>query len=131
MKYDEKYPITLRNSSYFTKLIVLNAHEEVMHSGIEATLAIIRSSYWLMKGRRTVKGILRKCVTCKKMQGRPLLPPPSPDFPEFRVNMSQSFQTTGLDFAGPLSVNDTVGKGDIYNVHILLLTWETSRELFI
>ena len=64
-------------------LFVLHAHEEVM------------------KGRQTVTEILRKYVTCKNVQGRPLLPPPSPDLPEFRVNMSQSFQTTGLDFAGP------------------------------
>ena len=36
LQYEEQYPIILRNrQSYFTLLVILNAHEETMHHGVE------------------------------------------------------------------------------------------------
>ena len=65
MSYERKHPLLLRNNSYFTKLIVLDSHEKVFHSGVDITLNFIRATYWIIKGRQTTKSILRKCVTCK------------------------------------------------------------------
>ena len=71
LKYDEKYPIILRDScSYFTKLVILDAHERVIHQGVESTLSYVRSTYWVLKGRKTVKDVLRKCVVCRRHQGK-------------------------------------------------------------
>ena len=70
LQYEEQYPIILRNrQSYFTRLVILNAHEETMHHGVETTLARIRSKYWIVEGRRSVKQMLRKCVVCIRVQG--------------------------------------------------------------
>ena len=33
-----------------------------------------------------------------------MLPPETPDLPDFRVNNVHSFHTVGLDFAGPLYI---------------------------
>ena len=41
--------------SHFTKLIVLQAHENVFHSGLEITLANVRLNYSINKGRLFVK----------------------------------------------------------------------------
>ena len=125
LKHTEKYPILLRNGSYFTKLVILEAHVEVMHSGIEATLTSIQSSYWFAKSKRTVKNLLRKCVGCKKIQGRTIVPPPTPDLPDFRVNAARAFQATGLDFAGPLHTKDMEG------CYVLLFTCATSRAIHL
>ena len=35
--------------------------------------------------RKAVTSVLRKCVTCRRYQERPLLPPETPDLPVFRV----------------------------------------------
>ena len=65
LQYEEQYPIILRNrQSYFTRLVILNAHEETMHHGVETTLAIIRSKYWMVEGRRSVKLLqVQTCLT--------------------------------------------------------------------
>lgn len=124
--YSEKFPVIVRDGrSYFTKLIVLDAHEQVMHHGVESTLCYLRSKYWLVKGRRTVKEIIRRCVVCKRFQGRVLVPPSTPDLPDFRINYSISFQAVGLDYAGPLFVKDNT------KVYILLLTCASSRAVHL
>ena len=49
--------ILLRNDSYFTKLIIENIHVDVHHSGVASTLTKLRSQFWLVKGRSSVKKV--------------------------------------------------------------------------
>nr|XP_047139071.1 uncharacterized protein LOC100199492 [Hydra vulgaris] len=129
LNFAEKHPLILRGKeSWFTILLIRNCHEQVLHHGIESTLNKVRSQFWIIKGRSTIKSIIRQCVTCKKFQGRTLLPPSSPDSPDFRVNNLYSFQATGLDYAGPLFVK-TVNKDAACKVYVLLLTCASNLEL--
>lgn len=48
--------------SCFKRLIILDAHEAAMYHGVETTLARNRRHYWIVKGRKNVKEVLRKCV---------------------------------------------------------------------
>ena len=43
--YDEKHPLIFQSlgNSFFTKLIILDSHENVMHHGIKTTLGVVRS----------------------------------------------------------------------------------------
>ena len=129
--YSAKYPIIIRSVSHFAKLVILAAHDRVLHHGIEATLAEVRSKYWLVKGRKMVKTVLRRCVICKRHQAKTVLPPPTPDLPDFRVaHQMNAFSATGLDYAGPLIVrNDNCKDGR--KVYILLFTCASSRALHL
>ena len=60
--------------------------------------------FWIVKGWKSVKSVLRKCFTCRWYQGRPLLPPETPDLPDYRVHTLHAFQCTGLDYAGPIFI---------------------------
>ena len=116
------HPVILRSKdcSYFTRLAILDAYEATMHHGIETTLARIRENYWIVKGRKSVKEVIRKCVMCTRYQGQPVRAPSSPDLLEYRVDhMAYAFQFTGLGFAGPLFVKDGLKSSKCY---ILLLT---------
>ena len=106
LDYDEKHSLMLRSleNSFFTKLIILDSYEKVLHHGIETTLSDVRSKFWIFKGQKAVKSVLRKFVTCRWYHGRPLLPPETPDLPDYRVNTLHAFQCTGLDYAGPLFI---------------------------
>ena len=129
LQYEQQYPVLLRSDSHLTKLIIWDAHEATMHHGVESTLAWIQRRYWIIKGRKTVKNVLRKCVVCKRYQGKPLRSPASPDLPEFRVDHSGcAFQVTGLDFAGPLYVKNNLNNDKVY---MLLLTYASSRAIHL
>ena len=118
LTYREKHAIILRNcDSYFTKLLVLDAHGKVLHRGIETTLSYIRSHYWIIKGKKS--GRTNNYA------------PSSPDLPDYRVNrLIHSFQATGLDFAGPLFIRDIHIK-DCLKVYTLLLTSASSLTIHL
>ena len=126
LDYEQKYPIILRGGdSSFTKLLIEDSHGKVFHKGVESTLNCVRSRFWICQGRKSVKAVLRKCIICKRYQGRPLLPSPSPDLPDYRVNISShSFQVVALDYAGPLLIKtekDTAQKLIFYYSHVQLV----------
>ena len=103
--------------------MILYAHDKVCHAGVESTLTELRLKYWIIKGRQTVQKVVSPCVTCKKVQGKVLRPPPTPAFPEYRVCAEFPFQVTGFDFAGPLFVKDIHSKSsDVNKCFILIFT---------
>ena len=46
---DTKFPILLPSDHSFTRLIVLQSHNQVMHNGVRETLTQVRSKYWITK----------------------------------------------------------------------------------
>ena len=60
-----KFPILLPQNHHLTKLIVRDAHERTLHSGLNSTLTHLRQRYWIPTGRQYVKKIIRHCVTCR------------------------------------------------------------------
>ena len=105
-EFDQRHLVLLPSSNYFTKLLILYTHDKVCHAGVESTLTKWRLKYWIIKGRQTVRKIINPCVTCKKVQGKVLLPPPTPALPEYRVCSQFPFEVTSFDFDGPLFVKD-------------------------
>ena len=125
-----KNPMLLDKNHYLTNLIVKECHERVMHGGVKATLTELRSRYWIVQGRQLVKKLLYKCVTCRRFQGKPYCPPPAPPLPSFQVSESRPFSVTGVDFAGPLYVRDTIASTS-RKVWICLYTCCVSRAVHL
>ena len=82
--------------------------------------------------RRNSYFTLKKCITCLRWQGKPMLPPRSPDLPMYRIISMHGFQSTGTDFAGPLFVKDIYSKtSEMYKCYICLFTCATSRAVHL
>ena len=127
LTYDERYPLILPNDYHLTKLIVMDAHEKTLHQGIEATMNMMRQRFWIPKARRTIKSILRRCVICRRYQGKPINSPPTPNLPDYRFSASRAFQHIGFDHAGPLYIR--TGKQSTAKAYVLLLTCATTRAV--
>ena len=69
--------------------------------GIRDTLNSIRQQYWILKGREAVKRVTRRCVVCKRHEGKSFPTPPMPDLPTNRVDDSPLFTNTGVDSGMP------------------------------
>ncbi|XP_068757821.1 uncharacterized protein [Montipora capricornis] len=131
LPYDTRFPILLPRSQYFTKLVILKCHDQVMHNGVAETLVQVRSRYWIVKGRQTVKSIINKCVLCKKLEGRPYGTPPTSQLPGFRLSDEFAFTSIGVDFAGPVYVKDIYHKRDDMNkAYIVLYTLSDNGSTF-
>ena len=117
---EAKYPIILPKEHRLTQLIVLDCHSKIHHMRVRATLAELRSRFWITKGRQFVKKILKQCFRCRFMDCKPFNDPPTAALPDFRVTEAPPFSTTGIDFAGPLFVK-TKG-GEMVKSYIVLFT---------
>ena len=106
LSFSKKQPILLPSKHPFTDLIILDYHKIVHHNGIKETLNSIREKYWIVRGREAVKRMVRRCVICKKMEGKAFNTRKVAPLPPSRVSDSPPFTNPGVDFASPLFVTD-------------------------
>jgi len=126
---DALNPIILPRNHQLTNLIVRDCHLRVHHSGVRATLAELRSRFWVPKGRQVVKKLTGKCITCRKVEGKAYAAPPVADLPDFRVNQAEPFSKSGVDFAGPLYYKTS--SGDMEKAYIALFSCCVTRALHL
>ncbi|KAL6722921.1 hypothetical protein Aduo_017989 [Ancylostoma duodenale] len=100
-------PILLVPGHPLTTTIVMHHHLENFHSGVHATIASLRTRFFIPSVRSTVAKILRGCIVCKKANCLPYRYPDMPSLPPERVNRFRPFQKVGLDYLGPLYYRDT------------------------
>ena len=127
LEFDARRPVFLPRKHHLTELIIRDFHERVHHTGVRATLAELRSKFWVPRGRQEVKGALSECVTCKKLKGKPYSSPPTAALPEFRVKEAPPFSRVGVDFAGPLYVKSKTG--EMEKVYIALFSCCVTRAV--
>ena len=130
LPYSVKHPVLLPRQHHLAALIVRRAHQRVLHNGVKETLAEVRSQYWIVKGRASVKKIIRQCIVCKRFEGRSCLGPSPPPLPDFRLSQEPPFTFTGVDFAGPLFVRPGGGAPD-HKVWICLYTCCVTRAVHL
>ncbi|XP_076278422.1 uncharacterized protein LOC143208163 [Lasioglossum baleicum] len=105
-----RHPIILDRSSHLTTLVIRDAHLKTLHGGVNATVTWIHRAFWISRRLPRVKQILHECVTCARMRavtGRQQMG----SLPTARVQPSKPFLHTGVDYAGPIPLRTTKGRG--------------------
>jgi hypothetical protein len=109
---DERHPIILPRVHPTKKIEIHNtvtarlieeAHQRHLHAGAEWLLRHLRSRYWVMAGRTTVRSVISKCVECqvaiKPREQQKMAP-----LPKARLGEAKPWVDVGVDFAGPFGV---------------------------
>ncbi|KRZ08868.1 hypothetical protein T11_6981 [Trichinella zimbabwensis] len=102
-------------------------HLRQFHGGCELTLATLRQRYWILRGRREVKGVIYACPCCRRIESRPFVAKMAP-LPADRIRVTQPFENTGLDIAGPFFTRQ--GK-KVNKNYICLFTCMTTRAVHL
>ena len=123
-----KFPYLLPTKHSFTKLVIYATHEKQLHGGVNSTLTTIRQCYWIPSARQVIRKLLRYCVICRKVQGKPYQTPDPPPLIKERTQNAQPFEFTGVDFTGALYVRD---RGDEIKVYVCLFTCAVSRAVHL
>ena len=74
LPYAARFPAILPRRHHFTILVIKKCHRNVMHNGVKETLTDLRSRFWVVKGRQTVRDVISPCATCKISKGDPTMP---------------------------------------------------------
>ena len=122
-----KHPIILPLHP-FTETLIRDVHQRLKHSQTERILSELRSTYWILKGRNTIRRVLQKCISCKKANARPSIPMMA-SLPRSRLSpYLRPFSICGLDYFGPMHVK--YGRGTIKR-WVMLVTCMNTRAIHL
>lgn len=110
LPYQQRHPAILPGTGHLTILIIENAHITALHGGVRLTVAKLRLQYWIVGGKSAVKSRINKCVTCFRFRaagGTQLMG----NLPQPRITVSRPLTHMGVDFAGPISIKISPGRG--------------------
>ncbi|XP_045509320.1 uncharacterized protein LOC123704888 [Colias croceus] len=107
---DMKHPIIIPHKSHFTKLLIDEAHVSTLHGGPQIMLNYLRSMYWIIGAKGLVRQFVRRCVTCTRYSNQNNQPMMG-QLPTVRVTSHRPFSKTGVDYAGPIAIRATKGRG--------------------
>ena len=107
---DEIHPVILPRESYLTRLLVADAHTKTLHGGVQLTLNFLRQRFWIVRGRQFVKSFISQCHRCWRHRAKPITQLMG-DLPLERVQRFRAFLHTGVDYAGPIHMRLSKGRG--------------------
>lgn len=131
ISYNQKHQIILPYGNIYTILLIEEMHRESLHGGVTLTHSNIRMEYWIPKGKNAVKHIILNCVTCARHKAK-LTTQLMGQLPAARVNATRVFNNIGVDFAGPILLKDTHGRGTrSYKGYISLFICMATKAIHI
>ena len=81
-----------------------NAYKMVYHAGSERNLSESRRRYWIVRGRRLAKKLVRDCTTGRKLRQPPHTTLMTDLTPDRMKPFSPPFLVTGVDLFGPFKL---------------------------
>lgn len=105
--FSAKHPIIIPRTSHIAKLIIWDIHSKYFHAGPTLTMSIMRTKYWIPSAMRFIKGLISKCITCFRRRPSAHNAVMAP-LPLSRFVPGRPFLQTGVDYAGPFCIRDTL-----------------------
>ena len=93
-----------------SRLILDQPYRNLLHAGIQLTLYMARTQYWIIGARNETKTIVHRCMACARDRARTETQIMG-DLPTPRVTPSRPFTHTGIDYAGPYLFRSSSGRG--------------------
>ena len=125
--WESKHPIVLPYFDSLTNHFIYHIHEVNGHSGVEFTLAESRRRYWILKGRQAIKKVVWRCVTCRRIRGKPQEQMMA-ELPDFRVSIAQPFADTAVDLIGHYQVKNARKSGKAW---IVIFVCMRTRAIYL
>ncbi|XP_077277683.1 uncharacterized protein LOC143905902 [Temnothorax americanus] len=110
LSHDEKHLMIVPPSSWLTRLLINSCHRRTLHGGVQLTLSLLCLRFWILQGRTLIKQMLHRCVTCTRWRAATPQPPMG-NLPRGRVTPARPFLRTGLNYAGPILIRTSRGRG--------------------
>ncbi|GFU10021.1 uncharacterized protein TNCV_1797221 [Trichonephila clavipes] len=94
-------PIILPSKHLAVRRFIAPEHLVNKHAGTLTLLTVLRERFWIVKGKRTARSVIKECLTCKRQKIKHLevhFPP----LPKDQTEVAAVFQVSGVYLAGPL-----------------------------
>ncbi|KAF0719706.1 Integrase catalytic domain-containing protein, partial [Aphis craccivora] len=127
LTYDCKHPILLAKVSHLALLQCRRWHRISCHAGPRVVSAMVSRQFWIMSLRSVIHQVGNECAVCVRFDHQPPQPLMA-DLPSARVQQCRPFARVGIDFAGPLQLQETrLRKSRLYKVYIAVFVCFTVK----
>ena len=127
LSFEERFPLILPRADPNVDALILLAHAEAFHAGVDHVLGDLRRRFWILSGRQTVRRVVLGCVKCQMLFKEPMSQKMAP-LPEVRVSRPGSpFECTGVDVFGPFEVK--IAGRAMHKVWVALFTCMAVRAV--
>ncbi|GFX29923.1 integrase catalytic domain-containing protein [Trichonephila clavipes] len=96
-----RLPIILPSNHPVVKALIICKHVHLSHAGIQMLMYTLRESFWILKGRKTIKEVIKTFIIYKRFNAKPISVSEGL-LPHDRVRDAAVFEIIGLYLAGPL-----------------------------
>jgi len=125
--YAHKHPMLLPARHRLTDLLIDHHHIRLRHPGASSLQATMQREFWILSARKSIRSRLRQCVPCFRTRPRPLQPKMA-SLPSYRVQQLKPFSSTGVDYAGPITLKGTRGRRGVSTLaYICLFVCTTTK----
>ncbi|XP_073942495.1 uncharacterized protein [Choristoneura fumiferana] len=105
-----KHPLIIPGNQYLTKLIINEAHTKTLHGWNQLMMTYIRSKYWVIGLKSAIRKCIHNCRTCLVDKAK-VKHQFMGQLPSVRVNQHRAFLNSGVDYAGPIAIRTSKGRG--------------------
>ena len=110
LPFQEKHPVFLPGNDAIVRRYVAQLHEDTLHGGPQLMLSCLYRQAWVSRAPRVVRVIYRTCIKCARYRTSVGVQQMA-DLPMERVTPQRPFTVTGIDYAGPIKVLFSKGRG--------------------
>ncbi|KAL7306684.1 hypothetical protein TKK_0001357 [Trichogramma kaykai] len=129
--YDEKHPIILPYESHLSTLLVRDAHHRTLHAGPQTTRNFLAARFWILRCKTLVHREMHNCIICTRYAGTKLGQIMG-DLPPIRLTPVRPFLAAGVDYAGPIAIRASKGRGhSSYKGYICLFVCMSSKAIHL
>ncbi|GBN40887.1 hypothetical protein AVEN_240861-1, partial [Araneus ventricosus] len=132
-----RYPIVLPSDHIVVQKMIMHKLKTLSNCGVQTLMSILREEFWILKSRRTIRKAIKTCTVCRRFEAKHPEVQAAP-LPEDRLRDSATFETTGIDLAGPLYLRDGSKAWVVLNtcavyraVHLELVTSLTTDKFLL
>ncbi|KAJ8723413.1 hypothetical protein PYW08_003325 [Mythimna loreyi] len=131
LNYNRIHPILIPKESFLTNLLIAEAHMKTMHGGPQIMLTYLRAKYWILGVKLLVKKFVRTCVKCIRYNSK-VRTQLMGQLPSARVTPNKLFLCSGVDYAGPINIRVSKGRGNkSYKGYIALFVCMSTRAVHL
>lgn len=127
---NQRHPAVLPKAHHVTQLMFEHYHKQYLHAGPQNLLNRVRQEYWPLDARNTARRIVHNCSTCYRANPHTFQPTMG-NLPRLRVTPSRPFTTTGIDFAGPISLHSGPRNRTVSKAYIAVFICFSTRAIHL
>ena len=104
LPYQTMHQMILPSNLHFTKLVGSAEHIRLHHAGPQLLIASLRERYCIPRIRNLVRTVIHQCQNCYRFKAQATQQLMG-ELLSTRMQTSRPLLTTGVDYAGPISLN--------------------------